>query len=83
MTDPDNMTEEERIDFIREHGSEQQKAGLRAVLNGNKYKVIRNEMWSTRLKHGKRMVQTILERQSESNHPKKEQPKTSISDFIK
>ncbi|KXB07376.1 hypothetical protein AKJ51_01400 [candidate division MSBL1 archaeon SCGC-AAA382A20] len=89
---PEDMTEKERIDFIREYGSEQQKAGLRAVLNGNKYKAIRKEMWNIRLQKGIRMVQTILDKHNGShiipdNSPSQKKEKTqkgsSIADYIK
>lgn len=78
---PKEMTEEERIDFIRKYGSEQQKAGLKAVLNGNKYKIKRKEMWNTRLNKGIRMVQTIVNRYV-PKETKKNKDKSSIMDYI-
>ena len=59
---PNKMSEKERIDFIRDNGSEAQKAGLKAIFGNNQYKPKRMEMWNTRLKKGKRMVQTIVEK---------------------
>ena len=56
------MSEKERIDFIRDNGSEAQKAGLKAIFGNNQYKPKRINMWNTRLKKGKRMVQTIVEK---------------------
>lgn len=55
------MTEKERILFIREYGSEDQKRGLKAIFKGNKFKPVRKEMWK-RIGKGKRMVQTIVEK---------------------
>lgn len=55
------MTEEERIDFIREHGTDTMRRGLDFVLQGNKYKPKREEMWDVRLHRGKKMVKRILE----------------------
>ncbi len=57
------MSEEERIDFIREHGTETMKKGLEYVLQGNKYKPKKERMWEERLYEGKKMVRQILEKQ--------------------
>ncbi len=61
----DEMSEEERIDFIREHGTDTMVLGLESVLQGNKYKPKREDMWVNRLYKGKRMVRTILEKKGE------------------
>ncbi|MFO8109777.1 MAG: hypothetical protein R6U17_04560 [Thermoplasmata archaeon] len=58
------MSEEERIDFIREHGTDTMKRGLNYVLQGNKYKPKKQEMWEDRLHQGKKMVRQILDKQS-------------------
>jgi len=60
----DEMSEEERIDFIREHGTDTMIDGLEAVLQGNKYKPKREDMWENRLHKGKRMVKTIIHKKS-------------------
>lgn len=60
------MTEEERIDFIREHGTEAMKRGLDSIFNGNKYKPARKEMWESRLKRGELMVRRIIERREDT-----------------
>lgn len=67
-TDPepwDEMSEEERIDFIRDHGTESMIRGLEYVLQGNKYKPKKEDMWVNRLYRGKRMVRTIIEKNGE------------------
>ncbi len=61
----DDMSEDERIDFIREHGTDTMILGLESVLQGNKYKPKREDMWVNRLYKGKRMVRTILEKKGE------------------
>ena len=58
----DTMSEEERIDFIREHGTDTMLIGLDAVLQGNKYKPKREDMWENRLHRGKKMVRTIIDK---------------------
>ncbi len=58
----DEMSEEERIDFIREHGTDTMISGLDAVLQGNKYKPKREDMWENRLYRGKKMVRTIIDK---------------------
>jgi len=64
----DRLTENERIEFIREYGSECQKEGMKSLLKyphrDNCY-TIREErkgMWKDRLDKGKKMVQTIIEK---------------------
>lgn len=61
----EKMSESDRIEFIREHGTDEMKAGLRAVFSGNKYKPKRNKMWEDRLHKGKKMVKTIVESKDE------------------
>lgn len=58
----EEMTREERIDLIRERGTDAMKAGLDSILDGNKYKPKKERMWREQLKKGKRMVRTILEK---------------------
>ncbi len=57
----EDMSERERIEFIREKGTEAMKAGLDAVFENNRWKPKRENMWLDRLDQGKRMVKTILE----------------------
>ncbi len=59
----ESMSEEERIDFIREHGTESMRRGLDYILQGNKYKPKKEDMWVERLHEGKKMVRRILEMQ--------------------
>lgn len=59
----DDMSERERISFIREKGTEAMKKGMEAVFDGNKWKPKREDMWKNRLNRGKRMVRTILEKE--------------------
>ncbi len=61
----ESMSEKERIKFIREHGTDDMKAGLKSVFDGNRWKPRRENMWIDRLNQGKRMVKTILENQEE------------------
>ncbi|MFO7792390.1 MAG: hypothetical protein R6W73_05330 [Candidatus Saliniplasma sp.] len=61
----ENMSEKERIEFIRDNGTEAMKAGLEAVFEDNRWKPKRENMWLDRLDQGKRMVKTILENQEE------------------
>ncbi len=61
----ENMSEKERIEFIRANGTEAMKAGLDAVFENNRWKPKRENMWLDRLDQGKRMVKTILENQEE------------------
>ncbi len=56
----EEMSETERIEFIRRHGTDEMKAGLRSVFSGNKYKPKRDRMWENRLHKGKKMVKTII-----------------------
>ncbi|MFO7992462.1 MAG: hypothetical protein R6U61_09290 [Thermoplasmata archaeon] len=58
----DKMSEAERIDFIREHGTESMQRGLNSVFQSNKYKPIKGHMWKGRLHKGKKMVRTIIEK---------------------
>lgn len=53
------MSEKERIDFIREYGSEQQRETLESILNGNKYKVDKEMSWKE-TKKGILPVRTIV-----------------------
>lgn len=53
------MNEKERIDFIREYGSEQQKKGLESILDGNKYKIDKKLAWK-RTRKGILVVRTIV-----------------------
>jgi len=55
------MTEKERIDFIREYGTEVMLDGLNSIFYNRKYTPIKPEMWR-RMGKGKRMVQTIIEK---------------------
>lgn len=55
------MSEEERIEFIRDNGTEEMKAGLESVFGSNKYKPVREKMWEERLHNGKKMVRKIIE----------------------
>lgn len=57
------MPEEERIEFIREHGTETMKKGLEVIFGRNKYKPIKEDMWKKRLFRGKKMVRKILKKQ--------------------
>ncbi len=59
----ESMSEEERIDFIREHGTDAMKRGLEYILQGNKYKPKKEKMWEERLHQGKKMVRQILDKQ--------------------
>ncbi|MFW6141618.1 MAG: hypothetical protein ACOC53_03565 [Candidatus Saliniplasma sp.] len=59
----EEMSEKERIEFIRENGTDAMKSGLNAVFDGNRWKPKRENMWLDRLDQGKRMVKTILENQ--------------------
>lgn len=65
MKSPEDMTEKERIEFIREHGTEAMKDGLKFIFDGNKYKPTREDMWEERLHRGKKMVETILRKREE------------------
>lgn len=56
------MTEKERIDFIREYGSEQQKKFMDSVFGRNKYEPKRKWMWKNQLDKGRRAVETIIAR---------------------
>lgn len=56
------MSEEERIDYIREHGTCEMKNGLKAVFGRNKYEPKREKMWGDRLLKGVKMVTTLLEK---------------------
>ena len=58
----EEMSEKERISFIRENGTESMKRGMEAVFDENKWKPKREKMWNDRLDRGKRMVRTILEK---------------------
>lgn len=60
----DRLTEKERIEFIREYGTETMKDGMKSVFDGNKWKPKRKEMWKRDdgLDKGRRMVQTIIEK---------------------
>lgn len=58
----DSMSEEERIEFIRENGTEAQKRGMKSVFDDNKYKPKRQEMWNERLHKGRKMVRVIFQR---------------------
>lgn len=58
----DEMSEAERIDFIREHGTESMQRGLDSVFQCNKYKPIKEHMWNSRLHSGKKMIRTIIEK---------------------
>lgn len=55
------MTEKQRIDFIREYGTETMLDGLKSIFKNRKYMPVRPEMWR-RMGKGKRMVQTIIEK---------------------
>ncbi len=61
----EEMSEKERIEFIREKGTDAMKAGLNAVFENNRWKPVRKNMWLDRLDQGKRMVKTILENEEE------------------
>lgn len=71
------MNEKERIDFIRENGTEEMKAGLKAVFGRNDYKPKREEMWENRLHRGKRMVETIR-----NSNGKDEDQNEGLEEFI-
>jgi len=60
IDDIQDMDEKEKIDFIREHGTEEQKDGLKSVFGRNQYKPKRKKMWKNQLKEGNRMIETIL-----------------------
>ncbi len=61
----EEMSEKERIEFIRQKGTDAMKAGLNAVFENNRWKPVRENMWLDRLDQGKRMVKTILENEEE------------------
>lgn len=54
------LTEKERIEFIREYGSEQQKDCMDAVFGRNKYEPKRKKLWKNQLDKGKKAVETII-----------------------
>lgn len=66
ITDPEGyarrMSEKDRIDFIREYGTDVMKEGLKVVFGNNKYTPIRKDYWEHSLQKGRRMVQTIVEK---------------------
>jgi len=61
----ERLTEKERIDFIREYGSEVQKSGLKSILKypyrDNSYTIEKEGVWR-RTDKGRRIVQTIIEK---------------------
>lgn len=58
----ENMDEQERIEFIREHGNEVMKRGMNSVFGDNKYKPVKENIWYNehQLDTGRKMVRTIL-----------------------
>lgn len=50
----------DRIDLIRDEGTEEMRKGMNAVFGCNLYKPKRKNMWEERLKEGKLMVACIL-----------------------
>lgn len=61
----EEMSERERIEFIREHGTEEMRDGLGSVFQRNKFKPMREEMWEEQLFRGKKMVRSILDKREE------------------
>lgn len=58
----DSMDEEDRIDLIREEGTQEMEDGMKSIFGSNKYKPQKNDMWNNKsqLNKGKKMVMTII-----------------------
>ncbi|MFW6142586.1 MAG: hypothetical protein ACOC53_08530 [Candidatus Saliniplasma sp.] len=56
----EEMTEEQRIDFLREHGGEDIQKLIESVFQENKYKPKKERYWNNQLHKGKKMVRRIL-----------------------
>ncbi len=58
------LSEKECIEIIREHGTEEMKKGLESILEGNKWKAKKTNMWK-RLGKGKLPVRTLYRKKGD------------------
>jgi len=56
----EEMSEKERIRYIREHGSETIQEGMNSIFKGNEWKPKKEQMWEERLDRGKKLVRAIV-----------------------
>jgi len=56
----EEMSEKERIDFIRETAGETIQRGMKSIFGSNKYKPKKPHQWEEQLDRGKKLVRAIV-----------------------
>lgn len=56
----EEMSEKERIRYIREHGDKTIQDGMKSIFGRNKWKPQKSHMWESQLDKGKKLVRAII-----------------------
>jgi len=56
----EQMSEKERIRYIRRHGDETILDGMKSIFQGHKWKPKRPHQWENQLDRGKKLVRAIV-----------------------
>jgi len=56
----EQMTEKERITYIRKHGNQTILDGMKSIFGRNQWKPQKKQMWENQLDRGKKLVRGIV-----------------------